>query len=167
MAVKEGDTIVVEVTQIEHYGIRIEDKGERGLVNITDMTWGRIHHPSDMVSVGDVVEVKVVHLNPNGGFRASLKHAHPELNPWNRESSVAVGDTFVGPIADIRPYGCFVEITPILQGLILRSAWWSEYTVGQIISVKVISVDAVSQKVALIPEISETGHHVHEVNEGI
>ncbi len=160
MAVKEGDIIEAFVTQIENFGVWIECDGKRGLVNIPEIRWTPIGHPSDVFTLGQRVRVQVLRATPDHPFSASIRVLHPELNPWRDPSLFPVEEVFEGKVARVMNYGCFVEIAPHVWGFLHRDHYFAEYEVGQTILVRLIEVDVGRHRIILRPEISETGCHV-------
>jgi small subunit ribosomal protein S1 len=115
---KEGVLIKGFVKNITDYGVFIDLGGVDGLLHITDMTWGRIVHPSEMFSIGDEVEVMVLKFDPvEEKVSLGLKQKFP--NPWDAVASKYPGSTRItGKIVSLTDYGAFVELEPGVEGLI-------------------------------------------------
>jgi small subunit ribosomal protein S1 len=73
-----GDVVEAVVTRLEHYGAWVEADGRRGLVRIPEISWARISHPKDVLTVGQRVAVKVLQLGGPDGFNGSIRHADPD-----------------------------------------------------------------------------------------
>ena len=142
-----GQIIEAAVTRLEHYGAWIESGGQVGLIVIPDISWSRISHPSDVLTVGQRVTVKVLYVGADGKWRASLREVHPELNPWRDPSVFAVGQEFTGPVVLVTDYGCFVELRPEVWGLLRREHWPRTIEVGEQLQVRVVSMNAEDRKV--------------------
>ena len=106
------------VKNITDFGAFIDLYGMDGLLHITDMTWGRINHPSEMLSIGDKVEVVILDFDREKQ-RIALGLKQTTLNPWeNIETKYPVGSIVKGKIVNIVPYGAFIEIEKGVEGLI-------------------------------------------------
>src|SRR4029077_657168 len=105
---KEGDVIQDMVKNITNYGVFIAIGGVDGLLHITDMTWGRIAHPSEVVKIGDNITVKVLSFDHNNE-KISLGLKQLSGNPWeNVTENLKVGSTIKGRISSITDYGLFI-----------------------------------------------------------
>jgi len=115
---KEGALIKGYVKNITDYGVFVDLGGVDGLLHITDMTWGRIVHPSEMFEIGDEVEVVVLKYFPEDQ-KVSLGLKQKAQNPWELvEDKFAVGTKITGKIVSLTDYGAFIEIEPGVEGLI-------------------------------------------------
>ncbi len=116
--INEGDIRIGVVKNITDFGVFLDLDGIDGLLHITDMTWKRIKHPSEMVNVGDELEVMVLHVDREKG-RVALGMKQKESNPWEDiESRYPPGTHVKGKIVNLVPYGAFIEIEPGIEGLI-------------------------------------------------
>jgi small subunit ribosomal protein S1 len=107
-----------EVKNITEYGAFIDLGGIDGLLYITDMSWGRINHPADMLNIGDKIKVKVIGFDEKNS-RVSLGIKQLVPHPWeNIESKYIEGTKVTGKIVNITKYGAFVELEPGVEGLI-------------------------------------------------
>ncbi len=114
----EGEIRAGIVKNITDFGVFLDLDGIDGLLHITDMTWKRIKHPSEMVQVGDEVEVIVLHVDKDKG-RVALGMKQKESNPWEEiEQRYPPGTRVKGKIVNLVPYGAFIEIEPGIEGLI-------------------------------------------------
>ncbi len=116
--VQVGDVFKGEVKSLTSYGAFVDLGGIDGMVHISELSWNRIKHPSEVVSVGDVLEVYVKDLDKEAG-RISLGYKKDEDNPWVKfESEYSVGDDVKCKIVSITPFGAFARIIPGIDGLI-------------------------------------------------
>jgi len=114
----EGEIRKGIVKNITDFGVFLDLDGIDGLLHITDMTWKRIKHPSEMVQIGDEVEVIVLHVDKEKG-RVALGMKQKESNPWEEiEQRYPPGTRVKGKIVNLVPYGAFIEIEPGIEGLI-------------------------------------------------
>src|SRR6201996_3423618 len=117
-ATKIGDRVRGSVKNLTDFGAFIDLDGMDGLLHITDMTWGRLGHPSEMLKVGQEVETVVLDINKEKE-RVSLGLKQTQKNPWNEtESRFPVGAHVKGKVTNLVPYGAFVEIEEGVEGLI-------------------------------------------------
>ena len=115
---QEGALVIGHVKNITDYGVFIDLGGIDGLLHITDITWGRIMHPSEMFNIGDEVEVIVLSYD-NEGEKVSLGYKQKNNDPWGDiMTKYKVGDKVHGKIVNIMNYGAFIEIEEGIEGLI-------------------------------------------------
>ncbi|HEX2579740.1 MAG TPA: 30S ribosomal protein S1 [Rhabdochlamydiaceae bacterium] len=106
------------VKNITDFGVFLDVDGVDGLLHITDMTWKRIKHPSEMVAIGDKLEVIILHVDKEKG-RVALGMKQKETNPWEEiEKKYPPGTHVKGKIVSLVPYGAFMEIESGIEGLI-------------------------------------------------
>lgn len=106
------------VKNITDFGVFLDLDGIDGLLHITDMTWKRIKHPSEMVQLGQELEVMILHIDREKG-RVALGMKQKESNPWEEiENRYPAGTRVQGKIVNLVPYGAFIEIEPGIEGLI-------------------------------------------------
>jgi small subunit ribosomal protein S1 len=116
--IKEGDAVRGVVKNITDFGVFLDLNGVDGLLHITDMTWKRIKHPSEMVQIGDELDVLVLNVDREKG-RVALGLKQKEENPWEQiEERYPVGTKVQGRIVNLLPYGAFIELEPGIEGLI-------------------------------------------------
>jgi small subunit ribosomal protein S1 len=114
----EGDIRRGLVKNITDFGVFLDLDGIDGLLHITDMTWKRIKHPSEMVALGQELEVVILHVDKDKG-RVALGMKQKESNPWEEiEMRYPPGTRIRGKIVNLVPYGAFIEIEPGIEGLI-------------------------------------------------
>lgn len=116
--IHEGEVYKGIVKNITDFGVFLDLDGIDGLLHITDMTWKRIKHPSEMVNLGDELEVIILHVDKEKG-RVALGMKQKEPNPWEEiEKRYPVGKRVRGKIVNLVPYGAFIELEPGIEGLI-------------------------------------------------
>src|SRR5574338_560420 len=155
---KEGQVVEGIVKNLTEYGAFIDLGGIDGLLHITDMSWGRVNHPSEVFNVGDAVTVKVLKYNPETE-RVSLGLKQTQEDPWNHaEEAYPPGKKVRGKVMSITDYGAFVELEPGIEGLIHVSEMsWTKKNVhpGKIVStsqeveVQVLEVDPDKRRISL------------------
>ncbi|MCH9704475.1 MAG: 30S ribosomal protein S1, partial [Chlamydiae bacterium] len=116
--IAEGDICKGVVKNITDFGVFLDLDGIDGLLHITDMTWKRIKHPSEMVEMGQEIEVMILNIDQEKG-RVALGLKQKEPNPWDDiEQKYPPGTQVKGKIVKLLPYGAFIEIEPGIEGLI-------------------------------------------------
>jgi small subunit ribosomal protein S1 len=116
--IKINDVCIGVVKNITDFGVFLDLDGIDGLLHITDMTWKRIKHPSEMVSLGQELEVMILSIDKEKG-RVALGLKQKEHNPWDDiEQRFPIGTRVQGEIVKLLPYGAFIEIEPGIEGLI-------------------------------------------------
>jgi small subunit ribosomal protein S1 len=156
--VKLGDTVKGVVKNLTDFGAFIDLDGMDGLLHITDMTWGRLTHPSELLKIGQEIDVVVLDINKEKE-RVSLGLKQTQRNPWDKiEERFPVGATVHGKVTNLVPYGAFVEIEEGVEGLIHVSelSWTKRITrpsdvlsQGQLIEAVVLGVNKEEQKISL------------------
>src|SRR3984885_12170511 len=157
-SVKVGDTVTGVVKNLTDFGAFIDLDGMDGLLHITDMTWGRLTHPSELLKIGQEVDVVVLDINKEKE-RVSLGLKQTQRNPWDKiEERFPVGATVHGKVTNLVPYGAFVEIEEGVEGLIhVSELSWTKritrpsdvLTQGQEIEAVVLGVNKEEQKISL------------------
>jgi small subunit ribosomal protein S1 len=155
---KEGQLIQGTVKNITDYGAFIDLGGIDGLLHITDMSWGRVGHPSEMFNVGDRVEVSVLKYDRETG-RISLGLKQKSADPWtNVAGKYPIGTKVKGRVVSLTDYGAFVELEPGVEGLVHVSemSWTHEVrhpsrvvAIGDQVEAAVLNVDPASRKISL------------------
>jgi len=156
--VKVGDTVRGTVKNLTDFGAFIDLDGMDGLLHITDMTWGRLGHPSELLKVGQELEVVVLDINKEKE-RVSLGLKQTQKNPWEEtENRFPIGTKVKGKVTNLVPYGAFVEIEEGVEGLIHVSelSWTKRITrpsdvlsMGQVVEAVVLGVNKEEQKISL------------------
>lgn len=156
-ALNVGDILEGKVARTTQFGAFIDLGGVDGLVHITELAHGRLQKPSEVVSVGDVVNVKILSLDAESGrIGLSLKAAQP--GPWDDiDSKVQKGDVIEGTIKRITDFGAFVEIFPSIEGLVhVSQISWERVEnpkevlkTGDTVKVKVLDVKSNEERISL------------------
>lgn len=154
----EGQTIQGIVKNITNYGVFIDIGGVDGLLHITDMTWGRISHPSELVKIGDKITTKVLSFDKDNE-KISLGLKQLSDNPWREMGeNLKVGAIVKGKISSITDYGLFVEIASGIEGLVhISEISWTDriadlrdkFKVGQLVDVLIVSLDKENRRMSL------------------
>ncbi|MEC4679245.1 MAG: 30S ribosomal protein S1 [Nitrospirota bacterium] len=154
----EGQLIEGSVKNITDYGAFLDLGGIDGLLHITDISWGRVGHPSDMFSIGDKVQVLVLKYDRETG-RISLGVKQKSADPWTKvEEKYPERSRVKGKVVSLTDYGAFVELEPGVEGLVHVSemSWTHEVrhpskvvSVGDVIEAQVLHVDQHSRKISL------------------
>jgi small subunit ribosomal protein S1 len=157
-SVKVGDTVKGSVKNLTDFGAFIDLDGMDGLLHITDMTWGRLTHPSELLKIGQTLDVVVLDINKEKE-RVSLGLKQTQRNPWDKiEERFPVGAKVHGKVTNLVPYGACVEIEEGVEGLIHVSelSWTKRITrpsdvlaQGQEIDAVVLGVNKEEQKISL------------------
>jgi small subunit ribosomal protein S1 len=157
-SVNVGDRVTGTVKNLTDFGAFIDLDGMDGLLHITDMTWGRLGHPSEMVKVGQQLEVAVLDINKEKE-RVSLGLKQTQRNPWDQiEERFPAGQKVKGKITNLVPYGAFVELEEGVEGLIhVSELSWTKrimrpsdiLSVGQEVEAVVLGVNKEEQKISL------------------
>jgi len=155
---QEGETREGVVKNITDYGAFVDLGGIDGLLHVTDMSWRRVSHPSQVLAVGDTVKVKIVRINPETQ-RISLGIKQLQDDPWKAASAkYTVGSRHTGSVTNIADYGAFIELEEGVEGLVHVSEMsWTKKNVhpGKIVStseqveVEVLEVDEEKRRISL------------------
>jgi small subunit ribosomal protein S1 len=155
---EEGVILEGTVKNITEYGAFVDLGGIDGLLHVTDMSWARVGHPSEVVNVGDRVKVVVLKYDPERE-RVSLGMKQIMPDPWSTVSErLPIGLRIHGKVQSITDYGAFVEIEPGLEGLVHISemSWTKRVThpskvleVGQPVDVQVLDIDPQNRRISL------------------
>jgi small subunit ribosomal protein S1 len=156
--IRVGQIVPGVVKNITDFGAFIDLDGIDGLLHVTDMSWGRILHPNELVKVGDNIEVMVLEIDRDKG-RVSLGLKQKSRNPWdNIEQKYPVGCRISGKVVSVVPYGAFVELEEGVEGLVHVSelSWTKRITraadvlkVGDQIDAVVLEIKKDEQKISL------------------
>jgi 4-hydroxy-3-methylbut-2-enyl diphosphate reductase len=155
--VKVGDTFKGEVKSITSYGAFVDLGGIDGMVHISELSWKRIRHPKEVVSVGDTIEVFVKEMDKETG-RISLGHKKTEDNPWVKfTSNYKVGDITKATIVNITTFGAFARIIDGVDGLIHVSQISNErvedvksvLSIGQEVDVKITEINEDKKRISI------------------
>ncbi len=164
--IQVGDLRTGTVKNITDFGVFLDLDGVDGLLHITDMTWKRIRHPSEMVKLGQELEVMILSVDKEKG-RVALGLKQKETNPWEEiEKKYPPGTLIKGKIVNLFSYGAFIEIEPGIEGLIHISemSWTKEITdpseevsIGKEAEAIVLSIQKDEGKISL--SIKQTEHN--------
>ena len=157
-SLQKGEIRKGRVKNITDFGAFIDLDGIDGLLHITDMSWGRVKHPSEILKVGQELDVMVLDVDRDRE-RISLGLKQTTPNPWDTIlEQFPVGSRVSGKVVNLAAYGAFVEIAPGIEGLVHISEFsWTKrvarasdmLSVGDEVQVVVLSVDVENQKIAL------------------
>lgn len=154
----EGSEVKGIVKNLTDYGAFIDLGGIDGLLHITDIAWRRINHPSEVLNVGDEIDVKVLKFDRERN-RVSLGMKQMEADPWSKiAAEFPIGSEVTGKVANLTDYGAFVEIQDGVEGLVHTSELdWTNRNIhpskvvhlGQEVTVKVLDVDTERRRISL------------------
>jgi small subunit ribosomal protein S1 len=156
--IKEEMIVKGIVKNITDYGAFIDLGGIDGLLHITDMSWGRVKHPSNILNVGDEIEVKILKFDKEKE-RVSLGLKQVQPNPWEKaKDNYLPGTKVAGEIVSVKDYGVFIELDDGIEGLIHVSemSWTGKiknptkhYNVGDRVEAQVLEVDVENKRISL------------------
>ena len=155
---EKGQVLEGEVKNITNYGVFVDLGGVDGLIHITDLSWGRVNHPEEIVSLGETIKVVVLDFNEQQkrialGLKQLTPHPWESLNP-----DLKAGDKVKGKVVLIADYGAFIEIEPGVEGLVHVSEMsWSPrlhsaqefLKVGDEVEAQILSIDREARKMSL------------------
>ena len=155
---EEGMVLTGTIKNLTEYGAFVDLGGIDGLLHITDMSWGRVNHPSEVFNVGDEVTVKVLKYNPETE-RVSLGMKQTQEDPWSHaQEAYPLGKRVKGKVMSLTDYGAFVELEPGVEGLIHVSemSWTKKIKhpskmleIGEEVECQVLEVDAGAKRISL------------------
>jgi small subunit ribosomal protein S1 len=155
---EDGKVMEGVVKNITDYGAFIDLGGVDGLLHITDMSWGRVNHPSELFNVGDKIKVKVIKFNREDG-RVSLGYKQLSEDPWlHADERYPKNMRVQGKVVSLTDYGAFVELEPGIEGLIhISEMTWNKrvkhpskiVSVGSPVEVVVLDIDVESRRISL------------------
>jgi len=156
--IKEGELVEGTVKNLTDYGAFVDLGGMDGLLHITDIAWGRIGHPSEKLSVGDRIKVKVLHFDQEKGkVSLGLKQALPD--PWDSvPEGYPVGTRIKGKVVNTTDYGVFVELEEGVEGLVhVSELTWNKKLkhpskvvhIGDTVEVMVLDCDPIKRRISL------------------
>jgi len=156
--IEEGMVVKGIVKNITDYGAFIDLGGIDGLLHITDMSWGRVKHPSALINMGDEIEVKILKFDKDKE-RVSLGLKQVQPNPWEKAKETYVPGTKVkGEIVSVKDYGVFIELDDGIEGLIHVSemSWTNSiknptkhFNAGETVEAQVLEVDVDNKRISL------------------
>jgi small subunit ribosomal protein S1 len=171
-----GAVMQGRVSSLQDYGAFVDLGGIEGLVHVSELAFGRIEHPKELLSVGQSVEVSVLRIeqtdNPRHPEKISLSIRALEKDPWSEvEANFPVGKWVRGTVTRLQPFGAFIELTPGVDGLAHVSELAVDrrighpqevLRVGEQVQVKVLGVDAEKRRIGLSLKLEEPGQTPQE-----
>ena len=140
-----------------NYGAFVDIGGIDGLLHISEISWGKLQHPQEVLEIGQQIQVKVLSMNEEKGkISLGLKQTQPE--PWSViDEKYEIGSVVSGKVVQIKEYGAFVELEPGLDGLVHISEIAhkrvndinEELTVGQEVEAKILEIDTERKRISL------------------
>jgi len=151
------DVVEGKVMRFTDYGAFVDIGGIDGLLHISEISWGKLRHPQEVLQIGDIIKVKVLSMNEEKGkISLGLKQTMPE--PWSViDEKYEAGQVVAGKVVQIKEYGAFVELEPGLDGLVHISEIAhkrvddinEELTIGQEVSAKILEIDKDKRRISL------------------
>ncbi len=156
--IKKGMVLKATVKAITDFGVFVDLGGLDGLIHITDLSWGRINHPSDVVKLDEEIDVYVIEFDEEKQrVYLGLKQLQP--HPWeNIQEKYKVGDRVSGKVVSLTEYGAFIEIEKGIEGLIhISEMSWTQHitnpsqmvTMGQVVDAQILNIDYENRKLSL------------------
>ncbi len=161
-SIAQGDVIEGKVMRFTDYGAFVDIGGIDGLLHISEISWGKINHPSDILKIGQMIQVKILSIDKEKE-KVSLGLKQTTSEPWDQvQGKFNVGDIIEGRVVQIKEYGVFVEIEPGMDGLVHISEMAhkhvanpaSEVKIGQKVEAKILDIDKENKRISL--SIKET-----------
>ncbi|MBA66242.1 MAG: 30S ribosomal protein S1 [Candidatus Marinimicrobia bacterium] len=153
-----GSIMEGRVKNITDFGVFVDLGGIDGLLHITDLSWGRVNHPSEIINLNDKITVKIIEYDQERK-RVSLGLKQLTPHPWEDvETKFPIGNIVKGRVVSLTNYGCFIELEPGIEGLIHHSeiSWTKHiknpsevYSMGDEVDAKVLSIDSDERKISL------------------
>ena len=153
-----GSILEGRVKNITDFGVFVDLGGIDGLLHITDLSWGRVNHPSEVIEMNDTITVKVIEYDEERK-RVSLGLKQLAPHPWDEvEIKYPIGNVVKGKVVSLTNYGCFIELEPGVEGLIhVSEISWTKhiknpsevYSMGDGVDAKVLSIDTDERKISL------------------
>ena len=151
------DIVEGTVMRFTDYGAFVDLGGIDGLLHISEISWGKLKHPQEVLQIGDKVKVKILSMNAEKGkISLGLKQTQPE--PWSViNEKYEVGQIVEGKVVQIKEYGAFVELEPGLDGLVHISEVANkrvtniaeELEIGQAVAAKILEIDTERKRISL------------------
>jgi len=147
------------VTDLKDFGAIVDLGGPQGMIHISEVAFGRVNHPSEVLKIGENVRVKIIKIETGDKPKISLSLKQAGTDPWTEVGTlVKVDESYPGKVTRLTDFGAFVEIKPGLEGLIhISEMSWTKrishpkevLSVGQQIVVRVIGIDSLKQRISL------------------
>ena len=152
-AIKDGDLFDAVVTTVANFGvfakITVDKSDVEGLVHVSELSWGKVAHPSDLLKVGDKIKVKVIGTK-EGKLALSVKHA--QKDPWiDVDKNYKAEDRLTAKVTKVTDFGVFLELEPGIEGLVhmTKIAPGKKFSVGDEVKVYIEEIDTKSRKISL------------------
>ncbi|MBF0275880.1 MAG: 30S ribosomal protein S1 [Nitrospinae bacterium] len=155
---EDGSVMEGQVKNITDYGVFVDIGGVDGLLHITDMSWGRVNHPSEMFALGDKITVKILKFDKDKG-RVSLGLKQLGEDPWlTIEEKYPVSSVVKGKVVSITDYGAFLELENGIEGLVhISEMTWGKHNlppskfvaIGDIVEAKILNIEADKKRISL------------------
>ncbi len=152
-----GDVVEGKVMRFTDYGAFVDIGGVDGLLHISEISWGKLKHPQEILKIGDIINVKILSLNEEKGkISLGLKQTQPE--PWSLVGTkYQIGQTLEGKVVQLKEYGAFVELEAGLDGLVHISEIankrvenvFDELKLGETVEVKIMEIDPERKRISL------------------
>lgn len=156
---KEGDVVNGTVRSLAEYGAFVDLGGVDGLLHISDMAWSRIATPSDVLSVGDSIDVKILKIDSQATRRIALGLKQLQPHPWDAvPTTYTVGERIKGAVTRLTDFGAFVELSPGIEGMIHVSEMsWAKKVrkpedlvkVGDVVDAVILGINVAEKRIAL------------------
>lgn len=156
--IQKGMTLKAVVKAITDFGVFVDLGGLDGLIHITDLSWGRINHPSDVVKLDQPIEVYVLEFDPEKQ-RVYLGLKQLQKHPWDDvQNKYKIGDKVSGKVVSLTEYGAFIEIEKGIEGLIhISEMSWTQHitnptqmvSMGQVVEAQILTIDSDNKKLSL------------------
>lgn len=161
-ALNVGDIVEGTVMRFTDYGAFVDIGGLDGLLHISEISWGKLKHPQEALTIGEKIDVKILSMNAEKGkISLGLKQTQPE--PWTViDEKYSAGQVITGKVVQIKEYGAFVELEPGLDGLVHISEIAhkrvnniaDELSIGETVQAKILDIDKERRRISL--SIKET-----------
>jgi len=152
-SIKDGDLFDAVVTTVANFGvfakIKVEKSEVEGLVHVSELSWGKVAHPSDLLKLGDKIKVKVIGTK-DGKLALSMKHA--QSDPWiDVDKKFKADDRLTAKVTKVTDFGVFLELVTGIEGLVhmTKIAPGKKFSVGDEVKVYIEEIDSKSRKIAL------------------
>lgn len=157
--IKTDPFISGTVTDLKDFGAIVDLGGPQGMIHISEVAFGRINHPSEVLKIGETVRVKIIKIETGDKPKISLSLKQAGIDPWTEvDTLVKVDESYSGKVTRLADFGAFVEIKPGLEGLIhISEMSWTKrishpkevLSLGQLIVARVSAIDSLKQRISL------------------
>jgi len=163
--IKTDPFVTGTVTELKDFGAIVNLGGPQGMIHISEVAFGRLNHPSEVLKVGDKIRVKVLSIEEGDKPRISLSLKQAGTDPWSEvETHIKLQESYPGKVTRLADFGAFVELIPGLEGLIhISELSWSRVShpkevlsVGAQVTVRVAAIDTTSRRISLTMKDAES-----------